>query len=479
MLKLHTTETEFNQLQTLSEKLAYVRQLNKQADFEQALTLYLQLKDQFEQIQDHQSVMNCLSGICQSLGNLGRVYEIEQYLTAYKTYCYQYGDRLDKFKLNTFIGYISVSIEDYETAVEYYEAAISIASELEDIVKSTNVLVNLQSTYLELNKIDLAVRCSEQLHQLFKEDRNAFSPMCYTAYLLNYMTVVIETDELEKFPLLLEDLQQVEGYYKLKREQMYTAYLTGVYHEKLGELERATNYLEVAYEYLIETKEAPYYKRVVYKLSQLFKKRAMFQEALHYGELLYEYMDSLDRKKIQLKTLELSAELKVKDLQELIYFDSLTNIHNRRYLEIQGENWIKYAIGNNEPLICAIFDIDDFKQINDQFGHVVGDEVIHHISKQLRKYSEDNMICARYGGDEFVILARHKQDYLTVFQQLFSDLTKDPFVLNDQEIAIEISMGVSALHHAKQKTLKALIDVADKELYRMKDRGKNGILFSI
>jgi diguanylate cyclase (GGDEF)-like protein len=479
MKRLLTYETQFNQFPTLLEKLQFVKQLNRQAEFEFALTFYLRLKDEFEQLQQHEQVMDCLSGICQSLGNLGRVIEIEHYLSEYKKYCHQYGDRIAKLKLYSFIGYISASIEDFETAVEHYETAITIASALEDFTKSTNLLINLQNVYLELNQLDDAMRCSLQLNQLFKEDREAFSKLSYCAYLLNHMTLLLEVNDLEQFPELMKDLENVEGYYKLKREQMYASFLHGLYYEKLGEIEKAINHLEVAYEYLEITKESPYFKRILKHLIQLFQREQMLNKALYYSNILVEYLENMERKKLQVKTLELSSELKFQDMQELIYFDSLTNIHNRRYLEIQGENWIQYARENKRMLVCAIFDIDDFKLINDQFGHIVGDEVIQHVAHHLRQHLEENMICARFGGDEFVVLARTKRDYKKVFRKLYTAITNSTINLNGTNICVEISMGVSSLKNAGEFNLRGLIQAADKALYASKEKGKNCITFHL
>ena len=211
-------ETSLEFLNSLEDTLIYAKKLNKKAEFEQALNYFIILKLQFEQQSKHDKVMECLSGICQSLGNLGRVNEIEAYLSIYKTYCDKYGDDLAKLKLNNLIGYISNSIEDYETTVYHYEAALAIASKLEDTTRTTILLINLQSVYLHLQQIDLALKCSDQLKQIFKEDRNAFSTLSYSAHLLNYMTILIEQNQIDQIPSLMAELEQVKGYEKLKRE---------------------------------------------------------------------------------------------------------------------------------------------------------------------------------------------------------------------------------------------------------------------
>lgn len=468
-------ETSFECLNSLEEKLNYVKQLNKKAEFELALHYYIILKKQFEQQENHVKVMDCLSGICQNLGNLGRVNEIETYLSVYKTYCDKYGDDLAKLKLNSLIGFISASMEDYKTAVYHYEAAIAIASKLEDIPRTTNLLINLQNVYLDLKQIGPALKCSDHLKQIFKEDRNAFSTLSYCAYLLNYMTILIEQNQIDQIPSLMAEVEQVDGYEKLKREQMYSAYLKGRYYELKNILSKAIKQFENAYTILEETKEAPYYKRVLKHLIENNKKLCNFEQATFYADLLIADLENIERKTLQTKTIELSKQLKFTEMQELIHFDSLTNIHNRRYLEIQGEKWIKQAKQENLNITCAIIDIDNFKCINDQYGHTFGDEVLKFFAHYLNEAMEENMMCARLGGDEFVVLARYKEDSEQLFLQLFEKLQGVSLPKGNLTVRVEISMGVSSLLSCKEANLVELIDMADKALYKTKSNGKDNI----
>ena len=468
-------EKSFELLNSLEEKLNYVKQLNKEAEFEKALHYYFILKEQFEQQVQHDKVMECLSGICQSLGNLGRVNEIETYLSEYKAYCETYGDDLAKLKLNNLIGYISNSIEDFETTVYHYEAALEIASKLEDIPRTMILLINLQSVYLDLKQIDKALKCSDLLKQIVKEDRNAFSTLSYCAYLLNYMTILIEQNQIEQIPSLMAEVEQVAGYEKLKREQMYSAYLKGRYYELKNIPSKAIHQFEKAYTYLEGTKEAPYYKRVLKHLIENYKKLCNFEKASFYADLLIANLENIERMMLQKKTIELSKQLKFNEMQSLIHFDSLTNIHNRRYLEIQGENWIKQAEQENSSLACAIIDIDNFKYINDQCGHTFGDKVIKLFAQQLNKAMEDDMLCARLGGDEFVILARYKEDYEKLFLQLFEKLRGVSLSNGETVVRVEISVGVSSLSKCYEANLVQLIDMADKALYKTKSSGKDNI----
>ena len=468
-------EKSLELLNSLEDTLIYAKNLNKKAEFEQALNYFIILKVQFEQQAKHEQVMECLSGICQSLGNLGRVNEIESYLSIYKTYCVKYGDDLANLKLNNLIGYISNSIEDYETTVYHYEVALAIALKLEDIPRTTILLINLQSVYLHLQQIDLALKCSDQLKKIYKEDRNAFSTLSYCAYLLNYMTILIEQNQIERIPSLMADLEQAEGYDKLKREQMYSTYLKGRYYELKNIPSKAIMQFEKAYTYIEVTKEAPYYKRVLKHLIENNKKLCNFEKANFYADLLIAYLENIERMTLQKRTIEMSKQLKFTEMQSLIHFDHLTNIYNRRYLEIQGDKWIQQAKLENSDIVCAIIDIDNFKQINDQYGHTFGDEAIKYFAQQLNEAMEENMLCARLGGDEFVILARYKEDYEKLYLQLFKKLSGISLLNEKSIVRMDISMGVSSFLRCKEANLVELMDMADKALYKTKSNGKDNI----
>lgn len=463
-----------NTVEILIEKLQYARDLQKKTNFQLALQNFLEVMEAFETEGKHEGyVMDCLSGICQSLANLGRVNEIPDYIEQYKAYCQVHGDNLAKLKMNKFIGFVSGAIEDYETAIYHFEIAISIAAELEDVQISSSILINLQSIYLHLKKTDEALRCSNHLQQIYKEDHNALTVMGYCAYLMNYITLLIDLGDLKAIPQLLEELEAAEGFEKIQRVQMYTMFIKGRYFEAMLDVDLALDYYEKAYFLIKETKEAPYYKQILLHLINIVKTKRDFEKALFYSELLTEYLNDSERKLLQTKTVELAKQMKFEDMQELIYFDGLTNIHNRRYLEFQGEKWVKEAVDRKERLYCAIFDIDEFKRINDQIGHIAGDEAIKNIAILLRENIEENMMCARYGGDEFVILARAKGNYEQVFRQLFEALTLKMFLYNDEEIKLGISMGVCSLERVTTKNLKGLIALADDALYESKQNGKN------
>lgn len=188
--------------QALNEKYQAIKELNRLAEFEEALRQYYSLCEEAKQEKHHKMVMDCLSGICQSLGNLGRVNEIAQHLNEYREYYEQYGTEEDRLKYHSLIGYLCASIEDYETTIQHYETALTIARELNDCTRTTYLLINLQGMHLNLQQLDQALVCTAQLKEMYQSNPEAFSTLSYCAYLLNYMTILIEREEIDEIPAL-------------------------------------------------------------------------------------------------------------------------------------------------------------------------------------------------------------------------------------------------------------------------------------
>lgn len=148
--------------------------------------------------------------------------------------------------------------------------------------------------------------------------------------------------------------------------------------------------------------------------------------------------------------------------------DSLTQIWNRRYTEELISKRIK-ANGNG---IFIIFDIDNFKNVNDIFGHMTGDVLLQKISHIVSENSTEHDVFGRLGGDEFVLyLYGNSQDCINRFADIHQKMHFDYFE-NGAKIEIHCSAGVAAVVH-NELTFYDLYEAADKALYEAKRAGKN------
>ena len=156
--------------------------------------------------------------------------------------------------------------------------------------------------------------------------------------------------------------------------------------------------------------------------------------------------------------------------------DFLTGVLNRRAFFVQSESHIAIAQRYRRQLALILMDIDHFKQINDLYGHLVGDEVLRRVVRIAGKALRKMDLLARYGGEEFIILLPEAdlQQGLLVAEKLRAELAMGDFVIDQQQpISVTASFGVSVL--AEQETLDQLISRADEALYVAKNKGRNRV----
>ena len=155
--------------------------------------------------------------------------------------------------------------------------------------------------------------------------------------------------------------------------------------------------------------------------------------------------------------------------------DGLTETYNHRFFQEMLENKIAEAERNGEPLSLLMIDFDNFKTINDQFGHQNGDMILHDVGLLMKERIRSSDILARYGGEEFAIILpkTNAADGCNLAENLRLEVENNVFVSPDDiKFRITVSIGVAEFGtHAQNK--KDLIAAADRGLYSAKKRGKN------
>jgi diguanylate cyclase (GGDEF)-like protein len=171
-----------------------------------------------------------------------------------------------------------------------------------------------------------------------------------------------------------------------------------------------------------------------------------------------------------LDTIE--ARAKIANLADT---DDLTGIWNKRYFRRYLPQEIERARTFNIPLALLLFDIDEFKQINDNFGHVIGDVVLSELCGVVRETLRPTDILARFGGDEFAIILPHTDAMgaIAVAERVLRRV-RALTIPTDEEGAIQcsISMGIAEFSH-DDNSANDLIRRADERLYLSKRQGKN------
>ncbi|MDF1683717.1 MAG: diguanylate cyclase [Legionellaceae bacterium] len=188
-----------------------------------------------------------------------------------------------------------------------------------------------------------------------------------------------------------------------------------------------------------------------------------------YGELLHYvgvFSDITQRKE---KEYKLNKQAKN---------DILTNLLNRRSFIDQTNQIIKLSARNKTKAAVIFIDIDYFKTINDQFGHLMGDKLLQHMAIRLKKCTRESDCAARIGGDEFLITMYDIQSLSAVtkaIKKIFEQLTK-PYALTNKQLNIAVSMGI-AIYPDDAKTTEDLIRRSDEAMYNIKNTTKNNFGF--
>ncbi len=158
--------------------------------------------------------------------------------------------------------------------------------------------------------------------------------------------------------------------------------------------------------------------------------------------------------------------------------DALTGLENRRSFFARGGEEIKRARRYQLPLSLLLLDVDEFKRVNDTYGHDIGDLVLQCIAHTLKESIREIDILARLGGEEFAILLPNTQAEAAAMlgERLRSSIEKETCACKGQNTRVTVSVGVAA-HHADTLDLDTLLRNADQAMYRAKSLGRNRVIY--
>jgi diguanylate cyclase (GGDEF)-like protein/PAS domain S-box-containing protein len=289
-----------------------------------------------------------------------------------------------------------------------------------------------------------------------------------------YLTDITERHEKEElFRLLVETNPNAVLIYDFYQNKILyananTAKLTGYSLEELLNLENPIELIHPDDRYkVIESvnKRKQGYKRPISYYMRLLRKD---------GRLRYvKLMSIVTRYKgedVSFITLnDITKEIRrERKYRKLATIDPLTKVYNRYVLFSTLEHLIEYAERYGEIFSVIIFDIDNFKLLNDTYGHLVGDSVLKSIAKEIKRVIRRSDILGRYGGEEFLIILPKTKDPYSVAEKIRKVIES-----MDLEKGIRVTISVGGTVYKKGDTVDSIISRADEALYLAKQSGKN------
>lgn len=186
---------------------------------------------------------------------------------------------------------------------------------------------------------------------------------------------------------------------------------------------------------------------------------------------IFEYLSSQ-------MAISLDNAIMHQKIQELSITDPLTRLYNRRYLNTRLEEEWSRSVRNNQPMSFLLSDADNFKKVNDNYGHDKGDEVLRGIADIIRKNIRKEDVGARFGGEEFVIILPNttSQSALILAERIRNDSESKVYEWMGRPVTL--SIGIATFPELNLKSFDELVHAADQAMYKAKVGGKNMVIIS-
>jgi two-component system, cell cycle response regulator len=166
------------------------------------------------------------------------------------------------------------------------------------------------------------------------------------------------------------------------------------------------------------------------------------------------------------------------EIYRLTIVDGLTEIHNKRYLLEFLDRELARSIRHHRPLALILFDLDHFKLINDEMGHLGGDFTLRELAARVKASIRREELFARFGGEEFAIVLPEttREGACVAAERIRTLVEKKPFEYEGNNYTITISLGIGMTSVESSLSPEDLIRLADDKLYQAKDKGRNCVV---
>lgn len=209
---------------------------------------------------------------------------------------------------------------------------------------------------------------------------------------------------------------------------------------------------------------------------------AFEQGAVDYITKPFNSPELLARVRIHLELKHTQDQLRrcLKELEKLAITDSLTQIGNRRHILGLAQQEFNRAFRYHRVFSLLIFDIDYFKQVNDTYGHSVGDQVLKTISKTVLYSLRKVDYFGRWGGEEFLVILPEIEGKraIHVAERLRECIAQTVIHIKEQSLQVTVSVGVAS-YQLEDQTIDGILQRADQALYHAKNQGRNQVSYQI
>jgi diguanylate cyclase (GGDEF)-like protein len=414
--------------------------------------------DFFQQAADYFEISNNLKELVICYKALGLLYEKQ-------------GDALYSKKFNKYLLEIEKQLLDEEEINKYlfyyeYYNVLGFKEKALEHYQKYNQLLNSYYVKKSRQEMEIIQKIYEQEKQILKKDKTKTN--------IELEKVQSESEEKEQEIKALKTVQEEREEQirleKIKKEELLRIlkYEQEISNLKLSRKNRERNMFIVA-SILFLFIMVIIYNRLRFNVKVNAKLNTQNEYILEVSNELMDANEKLEKANIKLK------QAKAK-LEKIARTDPLTRLSNRRDI-LEKMNYEKDRFERNpKPFTIVISDIDDFKSINDNYGHYCGDYVLKTISNLFTSLLRKQDICARWGGEEFLLFLpeTNLKGGLTISEKIRKEIANTK--MKYKNVTINISMTFGVCVYDKLVNINKCISKADKALYEGKHSGKNKVL---
>lgn len=411
------------------------------------------------------------------------------------------GDALQAAEVLNDLSYTYVMAGKPEMALVYLQESITVFRELGDDMRLSWALESLGQAYLRIGRKEEALACVQEGLNLAHKHEMWIDVTRFSISLGEMYRALAEPDNAMR---IFQEALELSRRYTIPENECHTLLLIAEQNLIEGQPAETLSLVTQAERIASEAGLKPHLRQCCLLFSQAYKALGDFQQALAYHEKFYEIdkeifnaetdqrlrnvqaLYQLDTAKKEAELYQLRAQalqLEVEErrrtevtLKHMASTDPLTDLLNRRAFFILAEKAFSTAKKSNGALSIILIDIDHFKNVNDHYGHLVGDHVLTQISARLRDNLRAGDHIARYGGEEFIILLEGVTPAIALImaERLRLAVADSPLPARGVLVPATISLGVAGMEpEASAESLDQLIAQADSALYSAKRDGRN------
>lgn len=453
-----------------------IKNLRAEGNYKETIENCYVLIELGSKLKDYKSLLVAYMNLVASYYCIGDIEAAFNNIESHKEICDKFGDNEEKLLSYNSLFLLYEHTKDIEKAKNTLEKSIELGRKL----NKYNIVSNGYSNYSHICIIQKEYKQAIEMGILGIQMANLHEPLTPILVLrvkLNIVKAHIGLKNFKASKLLIDEMINDPILDSYIREKAHCYDVQAHWYSKQKLYSKAFESFSIA-KVLVESYND------VYLLKDIQMERSKLCESMGNINLAYkiqkEYillLSEISKSELELVALKLQIKHSISSMEKKVNTDYLTGIYNRNYMETTTNKLLKEACKNNESIICIVFDLDGFKSINDQHGHLFGDEVIKQVSKACSSILREKDIFSRFGGDEFVIILKDitLENGEKKAEQIMKTIRNLNILKDGKHIPITVSIGITDNLTCAAKYFNELFNVADLRLYKAKNGGRNQV----